>query len=336
MVHVFISLLLSVATADDASAQHILFRAPGVPEPEYRARLGADEDLRSPTAAYLNQHPGARAREQLLGRFARAQHAFLDGDVGDARRYFQEVAALLPTDDWRAEQRAIFLHALLRLAQLEGDESARDRWLIDAQYLGADVKVDEGLFPPPVLRRYRDLARQLPRTRPAIEATGWPMLLINGIPCAPGHCPSLPAPSRSVRVTFLSDQWVAQTQQVDLAHLARLAPPRFPWVSGACAEGQLSVAARALGDGRGFFGLACDAPGLNLAPTLAAPAADPAAVQFPAPPTKARPLYRSPWLWAGVGAAVVTAVAVALRPTRHAKETPRATGQGEPVTVYGY
>lgn len=332
-----------------AHGQPILFRSAGAPESEYRARLRSDEALRSPVGAYLDQHPLGRSRGQLIERFTRAQHAYLEGEVGEARRYFQEVTALLPTDDWRIEQREIFLHAFLRLAQMEHDESARERWLIEAQYLGQDVNFDENLFPPPIVRRHRDLSRQLPRIRPSVEASGWPLILINGVRCSATDCPTVPAPSHDVRVTFVSDQWVTQSQQIDVASLARLRPPRFTWVTGECGKSDLLPAARALGTGRAFFGFNCEAP--RLVPQMAAaPAVDPAAsgvstqLRATTAPVARRPFYRSPWLWAGVGAAVVTGVALSLKSGQRDRDhhvppgAPPAPppGDQQPTTIYGY
>ena len=335
-------LLATVLSSPVAQSQPILFRGAGAGEAEFRARLRADEALRSPITAYLSQHPAPKSRDLLLTRFARAQRAFLEGDVGEARQYFQEVTALLSADDWRSEQREMFLHAFLRLAQLEGDGAARDRWLVEAQYLGEDLKFDPDHFPPPVTRRYRDFAHQLPRVRPAVEAAGWPLILINGIHCAPGDCPRLPAPSRNVRVTYLSDQWAPQSQTIDIATLGRLQPPRFPFVAGACARPELSTAARSLGEGRAFFGLACEAP--RLAPELAATVDEDASpsrlgtpLALPKPPSQARPFYRSPWLWAGLGAAVITAVAISTKPAHRAPDPPPAEPTpSAPATIYGY
>ena len=337
-----------------AWAEPILFRAPDASEIEYRARVRAEESLRTPTQAYLAQHPTPRSRESLLARFTRAQQAFLANSIGEARRHFQEVVALLPADDWAPADREIFTNALLRLAQLENGVADRDHWLAQIRFLGPGVKIQSELYPPPVLERLREVQRRQSSLEINLARLDWPLVLINGVACRPHACPSFPASESSVRLTFVSDQWVTQTLQADLGEIARLRPAKTNWVTGSCGRGELAPAARELGPGQAFFGLKCEEGAKNAGgPARAAELnppfeagegradGDPATLPIAAVtavPAPRRPFYKSPWLWAGLGAVALTAITIAVKSSGH-KSSPAPSTDAPPVpptTVYGF
>ena len=333
-----------------AGAEPILFRAADSSELEYRARLRSEESFQTPTQAYLSQHPTPHARETLLNRFARAQGAFLNNSIGEARRHFQEVVALLPTDDWAAVDREVFVHAFLRLAQLEKGAADRDHWLEQIPRLGSEVKIQNDLFPPPVLDRLRAITREQPSLELDPARAEWPLVLINGVSCRARACPRFPAAESSVRLTFVSDQWVTQTVHADLGELKRLRPPKVSWVTGTCARGGLTPAARELGPGRAFFGLECETAGRDPRPgpaeSLAPPlprvvenkSSLPAAAVAPVESSR-RPLYKSPWVWVGLGAVALTVVAVAVASSGHHGPAGSAPVEGPPApptTTYGF
>lgn len=184
MVHIILYLLIGAAHST------VLIPVTSAPRLEYRAMLKAHPDFESPTDHYLRHHPLFALRGQLLERFTVAQRAFLENSELEARQKFAEVLQLLWSDDWSDSDRGIFLHAYLRMAQLEANPSARDRYLRQSLLLGPDVTYDPTLFPPPLLRRRTELLGKLStpiHLHKAMLSNG-ATVLINGYRCDGGTC----------------------------------------------------------------------------------------------------------------------------------------------------
>jgi hypothetical protein len=321
-------LILSLVMSSFAHGTTVLVQGPQSHPLDYRATLKAHADTISPTQDYLNSHPSVASREALLAAFAEAQRAFLENSGEEAPKKIGAVLDLLPNEDWAKSDREIFLHAYLRLAQIETDGGARDRWLTLSLLLGEDLAYDATLFPPPLLLRREELRKEIPSkiiSRRLLGA-GWNQVLINGVACGARDCGQWPRTPGRVRVTFLSDQWVPQTMTAESDELERLTPREIAWVEGGCSRTQWSQQAERIPAKRAFFSLECDKPelpiALNLKPTAAAAPAIPALSVT----TSSPPLYENKWLWIGVGT-VLAVVLVAASQKKVSRET---------TTTYGY
>ena len=141
---------LLVTLLVNAQAGTVLIQGPQSKLLDYKAALKAHPDYTSPSAEYLTSHPSLAKREQLLALFAEAQKTFLQKSNEEALSQFTAVLALVTEEDWEKSDREIFFQAYLRLAQMEKDNTNRDRWLGQSLNLG-EVNFDASLYPPPLL-----------------------------------------------------------------------------------------------------------------------------------------------------------------------------------------
>jgi hypothetical protein len=312
------------AAGNATGGRTVLLPAPSAPTLEYRAALKADPSLTSPSEIYLSHRPSPETRDHLLAAYARARQAFLGQSPDEARSRYRAVADMALDDDWGRTERAVLLNSYLRLAQLDSDPAARDRWLVRALFLGPGLKPDATLFPPPLLRRLAQLDRESPKFKPVDVLAGgdWTLLLINGVPCSRSGCPDFPRLPQTTRVTLLSEKWRPQTLRIDLNRLAGAEIARLAWAGGDCGRPESSPEAGRFKNKQIFFGLKCARPdqagttALNLAPPV-----------IPSmPKTRSKPFYQSGWFWAGVGTVALTAIWLGSR--RHGEEK-------EPTTTYG-
>lgn len=297
----------------------VLVPEPTVDDHEYRALLKTRPDDISPSQRLLQLRPSHSRREQLLGALAKAQQAYVSQSADEARRRFLAVVDLLDKDDWGAGDRAVFLYAYLRLAQLEPNASA---WLDRAAVLGTDVAIERPLFPPPLLADLE--ARRSRLSRVVIDDEifrSWTTILINGRVCTRNVC-QIENDDGRIRVTWLSDKWMPHTALIRMREVTSYRPPRKAWLEGTCAHPAFSGQAEVLGDVEPFFGFGCVA-----APVSLAGAALTHELSLPKTPEPAASLYKSKWLWLGLGA-IVTAAVIA---DQNKKKEDR-----EPTTTYGY
>ena len=310
----------------------VLFQGPQSSPLDYAAELAAHPHWVSPVQDYVNRHPLSANREQLSSLFAQAQHDFLAKSELESRERYKAVINLLGMDDWTKSEREIFLQCYLRLAQLESDNSARDRWLKQSLALGSELDIDASLYPPPLLQRRKELAtypQMLALSRLHLSAE-WARILINGQPCGKKDCGLWPKDVR-LRVTVLSNQWLPQSRTIEARRFAEYQPEAIPWVEGACNTNHWHPETERFADRMAFWSIECAAPvadSFNLsavAPPTTAPDAVPKLQEAPAP--EYRPFYKSTWFW--VGAGVVTAAVIVGIASQHPREVKQTT------TTYG-
>ncbi|NJL23918.1 MAG: hypothetical protein HC902_01170 [Calothrix sp. SM1_5_4] len=313
----------------------MLLQSPDASDVEYQAVLRANPSNQSVVRHYERTHPSPLQQERLLNRFAEAQRAFLKDPAEQARAAFIAVLELEHEDDWNPGSRELFLHALLRLAQIEKSETARDEWLARAVYWGDDLTPDRTLFPPPLLERWREVRNRNPRANPEVLLkNGWHALLINGRRCTPGNCPSYPPSETPVRLTLLSNVWQPQTMILPSRALQTFRPKETAWVHGDCGAYRLAAPARDLANSRPFFSLDCERgkeAAVNPRPVsshdaLTAGSHVSLPVPMPSQGTNDNKFYRSKWFWAGIGT-----VAIALLISAQKRESEK-----QPTTTYGY
>lgn len=311
---------------NSAQAATVLVQGPQSQDLDYRSALRANGDYISPTRQYLEVHPSLAARESLLAVFAAAQKSFLEASNLESHKKFEQVVELLGSEDWARSDREIFLQCYLRLAQLEPAPKAKDRWLELSLLLGLDLNYDKSLYPPPLLARRQELARQLRQikiTRDGLNP-GWTEILINGEPCNRLDCGNWPHVAGLVRVTVLSDRWIPQTRMMSTSDLAKFAPPAIEWATGNCESSEWNTKAARFLSKKIFWSPECEQrkAALNLKPVPTSTESIPMVTM----PTHKTTLLESKWLWAGV----VTAIAVILVRGSQSHESKQTT------TTYGY
>ncbi len=309
-----------------AQSPEVLVKHPSSSETDYRAYLMADSGLISPTRYLLRHRSKREARQKLMNAFAEAQKAFLGDQTDSAKRQFSAVTELALSEDWELLDREILLTSFLRLAQLSEGE-ARRGYLVKSLAFADGAKLDESLFPPPLLEEWRELKRKLTYQTPVIKGLGtdWSTVLINGAVCDPHHCPALPIIDEPIRITWISDSWQTQSTILKLSELETYQPKLQPWLEGTCQNPQfaknLPFAKR-----RAFFSLQCEQP-KTLTLSDLKPKASPKLFDEPIPEKK-KPFYKSPWVWAG--AATIVAILIANQNKKNGSE------RREPTTTYGY
>ena len=164
--------------------------------------------------------------------------------------------------------------------------------------------------------------------RPHVPGLGteWSRVLIHGVPCSRERCPEFPDVDTALRVTWISDKWQPFTTAIRLTRLEHQIPPRKAWVAGECQKPRFERAAEQFPDKDVFFNLACTKTEIALSKVNFNPVVPAAAVTMFDEPKRDRPVYRSPWLWAGIG----TAVAILVVQSQQKQE------KKDPSTSYGY
>lgn len=319
-------LVLSLITTSTHAT--VLVQAPGAPILDYRAALKADPAAVSPAKYYTGAHPSFSARDRLLNLYGEAQKAFLEKSKEEARARFLDVIGLLKEEDWARSDREVFLNSYFRVAQLELEPEKQDAWVAQALLVGQDLTPGADLFPPPLLNKFKQLNRELPRVQVPERwfDEGWSVILFNGVPCTRLSCQGPPAVPAEVRITFVSDQWLPFTIQTHTSEITDLQPKRIAWVGGSCEKPQFHNRAD-WKDKKAFWNMDCEAPGKTaIAVSVPAPSAK---EDFPAMPIreKSPEFYKSKWFWAAAG--VLTAAVLIAGSQKHKQEK-------EPTTTYGY
>ena len=300
----------------------VLIQGADVSRLDYLAALKADPNAEPPSEAYLRAHPLGSRRDELQEKFAEAQRLFVEGSRTEAAEKFGALTEMLAADDWGLVDRAVFVHAYMRLAQLENDSVKQREYLAHSLSVG-EADVDKSLYPPPLLRQRELLAAELPRVKISERAfaDGWTVVLINGRACRSGKCLEVPATSTPVRVTYLSEQWVPYSKVISAREAGGLKPKRVAWYEGSCGSVKFHPEVQTLGERRTL----CErvTGELNLSPRARVVAGS----EVPRFDMKKKdvPFYKNGWFWTGVGAAVVAVIVI----------NQRTHEEREPTTTYG-
>ena len=307
-------------------ASEVVLQSAASADVEYRAYLAAHAECVTPTEALNRMRPSSSAREKLVNDFADSQKAFLGTDSNLARTKLEFLISQIPNEDWSAAERQVFFKSAMRRAQLAINDPDMDIWLKHALTIGYELHPDHTLFPPPLIQRWQQLKQKIQMRKIQVPGLGgeWSQIMINGVPCTANSCPAFPDTDLPLRITWLSDKWQPYTALIKLRDVPQEIPARRAWVAGECRSPQLDRAANIFRDKQPFFGLDCEkshVTGANLN-LMAAPGG----LNMFAPIKKERPLYKSPWLWAGVGAVIAIVVA----------QSQKSQEKKDPSTSYGY
>ncbi len=307
-------------------ASEVVVQSPSSLDVEYRAYLAAHAACVTPTEALVRMRPSTAVREKLVHDFADAQKAFLGTDSGLARTKLESLINQIPNQDWSSGDRQVFFKSAMRRAQLAVNDPEMEMWLRHALTIGYEFNPDHTLFPPPLIQRWQQVKQKIQTRKVQVAGLNvdWSQIMINGVSCTADVCPAFPDTDIPVRITWLSDKWQPYTAIIKLSQLPQEIPARRAWVAGECRSPQFDRAANIFRDKQPFFGLDCEksqatSANLNLTPVSGR-------LNMFEPPKKERPLYKSPWLWAGVGAVIAIVVA----------QSQKSQEKKDPSTSYGY
>lgn len=308
MFLIYLIFFIHGAMADQA----VLLQSAEVLEDDYLAYLVAHHELKSPIEV-LQKYPRSHSKE-LLDNYGDAQEAFLAGRIKEAQDGFKSVTDLSLSDEWNEAERRVILHAFLRRAQLENDIEIQNQIIKEAANIDPTVSPNSALFPPPIVKALNETKKSL-ETIDVRKLTNSdrPVLLINGRVCTREACTKILAnPTMKVRLTWLSNKWQPATKVVSLSS-AQIPLEKAAWTDNACRES--------------YQGLLCQtfhskSQKIDFKPRPIRPQD---IATFRTTSTK-RPVWKSPWLWAGVGLAVALVVA----------NEQKKSNDKESSTTYGY
>lgn len=313
-------------TLQFAQASVVVLPAQKALESDYEAFMAAHQEFKTPEQV-LRGHSPSSADSPLLKEFADAQTAFISPEPKLAIPIFERLLNKVP-DSWSASERSILFQSAMRLAQLETGAN-RIKWLMKALSQGPDQIPDAQLFPPPLVQEWEELRNKSPKISvQKLIPFGWKGIQIQGAYYDLSSDVQIPITSEPVHL-----KWISNLYQPFTAIQPLFAPkdgqlPREAWVTGECRRPEFSESAKTFSEKKAFFNLDCvdsaDSKPKELKLGVTEPK-NPSITMFAEP--KTRPIYKSPWFWAGVGAAVLVAIAVTQR---------KSESEKEPSTTYGY
>ena len=170
----------------------------------------------------------------LVSLLGQAQEAFLKDHLKTAGEYFQSIVDKAHKKDWVHSARKIIFYSYLRLAQIEWKGGNAEAFLLMALIFADDMEPDASLFPPPLIKKFSTLRKNLPRLSLHFKKI-FPrheVILINGRVFSSNDKPSLPY--GSYRVTALSSSHQKWNQVVSLSQLSQKKVRTAGLVSGSC------------------------------------------------------------------------------------------------------
>jgi hypothetical protein len=133
----------------------IVIRAGRTPFNQYAAWIATHPADRSWVAELEKRHPSHLRSSKLLDLVEGAQKAFLSGSLDDAKNKFIAIASMAHNDDWHKPQREAITYAMLRTAQLHIGR-IHSQYLIAAAQFGFDIHFGVEVFPPPLVKEWKN------------------------------------------------------------------------------------------------------------------------------------------------------------------------------------
>lgn len=321
-----------------ALAKTVVLKAPQASAKDYQAFVLSSPTYEFPSRVVLSAMPSMEDREHLSSLFAKAQTSYTDGSLNQAKEDFRQVIALAETDQWGEEEQSVLLHSYFRLAQLAKSADETDDWIRKALIWSAQGQLDESLFPPPLVERFREMKNRFTKVeidvRPFAEDFNY--LVINGQNIDLAKAKKIEMNQGPARVTFVSDTYQPTTLQLlTVDQMAQVQPEKRAWVEGSCVKPQMHWQ-RPGEIAKPFFNQNCapvkpkDSPEIDVA--YHAPTASAHTESSPVPltadvsqSTKSHvPFYERSWFWIGVGVAAAAIVTVSVA-NSHSSNHPTST-----------
>ncbi len=211
----------------------VLIRAPNTPAKEFSAYAETE-----PVKTYI-QHRLDKIKKtprplNLRSLLKQAQMDFLSHEPAHSKKSFQAIFEHIHAFDWNEEERKIIFYSLFRLAQLEKDPKKQTLLLKEALAFSMDLKVDKGLFPPPVTSRYEQIKKSADYVSVNLKKIfpQHPVVILNGRVYSHQESPVLPY--GLYRVNALSASHKSWTKVLSLSRLMVTNPGRKALVGGDC------------------------------------------------------------------------------------------------------
>ncbi len=172
---------------------------------------------------------------QLLKLFKTAQSDFLSKSTEFSVIAFKKIIAKKHEADWSPGTRAIIHYSFLRLAQLS-DSKEKLSLFEEALAFDASIEPDTKIFPPPLVKAYNKIRRDLETTEIQLKKfQEYPVvILVNGKLIDPVKTNSMVLFPGIYRITLVSDYTTPQTHILNSNQIATLNPPRDSLISGQC------------------------------------------------------------------------------------------------------
>lgn len=245
----FLHLMLSLGFASTSW----VIKAPGANANEFA--VYAQNSSAEKISAYFLK---CDVKKELYEDFKKAQIQFLDGNIEQAKTLFANVAEKKWSCDWTDDERKMISFSFLRLAQLENEGLLQQQWLQDAIDFDDQLKADESIFPPPIVKAFILLQKkQLPQkiTLPNVVKK-FSAILRNGRFMNLAQI-TLQAQPGKARYTLISDSYQVEKVFLTLSELEVLSLEPQPLVFGDCENFQIAESLRWLKNISVFHGLDC-------------------------------------------------------------------------------
>ena len=150
-----------IFSSQPSYAESVLFLAPQAKEQDFAIFLQTKPQYMSYVEFWSERNPLKSDVDHLLDVFERAQMAYLNNPLDEAKTLFENVVQLAHQSDWKNSQRELLFSAFLRLAQFESTEEGRKHYLKRAIALDHEMEPNTSLFPPPLVEEFKTIRRSM-------------------------------------------------------------------------------------------------------------------------------------------------------------------------------
>ena len=150
----------SQQTINTSAVSSAIIRATNTSESEFKAFIRAEIALTY--ASYqLNRLRGSARPIHIEDLLKKSQAEFLSPKPISAMHTYHKVIKHIHAFDWNEEERKNIFYMLFRAAQLEEKLEKKKLFLQEALVFGQDLKLDFTLFPPPLVKNYLDIKKNI-------------------------------------------------------------------------------------------------------------------------------------------------------------------------------
>lgn len=312
-------------------AESILFLAPQGKEQDYAIYLQTKPQFTSYVEYWTKRNPTKSDVDHLLDVFERAQLAFLNNPLDEAKALFENVVQLAHQSDWKSSQRELLQTAFLRLAQFEQSEEGRKHYLKRAIALDHEMEPNTTLFPPPLINEYKNLRRDLRAIalvwkKPVSENTG--LILLNGKKLS-FQKPILIVEGQH-RLSLVSNQFTLWTKVLHQRDFEKIYVERKSFALGTCEKSQIITETDVgLNSAHMFYNPDCTKEFSKKKFQLASAYAPTSSTVSAAPSirssTPSDPIWKKSWFWVALAGVALTAVVISQNNQNQSSSAPQAT-----------
>ncbi len=231
----------------------------------------------------------------ILEELKRAQFHFLKGSLDQAIQHFQRIHDQQHDEDWDLEVRKVIHYSQIRLAQLSQNERQK-QWIKSALQFAPDLKLDQSLFPPPLVEKYTALKKMEPLQVWALpkNSNSFSRIFINGRE-QKKHSQFLRYRQGKVRISFYSNRYLPIHLVVKTNKLEGHSLDTVPIAQGECGQINFNHKASA---GVQFHLVDSDCNQPLRAKSLAS-TTTPTKLASPPENGRKRSFFKSKWFWIG-------------------------------------